>query len=260
MKRIVLTVLRSVAAAAALVLLFLFIFPVSVHILNIGNITGALLCVWVLLVCCAPVHRRLRAWCNRRTPTRIARKAVNILCAALLIYGAAATTAIAIGAYLPPEEDATLVVLGAEVKKSGKPSLILRTRIRVAEDYLRAHPEAKAVLSGGKGDDEAMSEAECMYTVMVSDGIEPERLYKEDRSTNTRENFAFSEKIIRENGLSPNFAVATDGFHQLRARIIAAQLGLSGSIGTVTAHTKIWFLPTYVVREWFALPYQLTVW
>lgn len=102
-----------------------------------------------------------------------------------------------------------------------------------------------------------MSEAQAMYNCIVEAGISPDRLYIEDKAVNTGENIAFSEEIIKANGLNENKAIVTDGFHQLRAQIITKQQGLSGSVGSVNADTFPVFIPTFAVREWFALPNQV---
>ena len=133
----------------------------------------------------------------------------------------------------------------------------MRGRINAAEDYLKANPGAKAVLAGGKGFDEPMSEAKCMYDVMVADGISPDRLYIEDKSTNTTENFRYTRAVLEENNLGDDITVTTDGFHMLRAMLIVKQQGYTGRVGAICAETRLEFLPTYVVREWFALPFQL---
>ena len=136
----------------------------------------------------------------------------------------------------------------------GKPTLILEGRISAAESYLKEHPEAKAVLTGGKGTNERISEASCMFNELVSRGISADRLYLEDRATDTVENFKYSLSIIENNGLSKNLAVVTDGFHQFRAAVIAKKQGAGESLGCVSAGTRWEFIPTFIVREWFAFP------
>ena len=96
-----------------------------------------------------------------------------------------------------------------------------------------------------------------LYNVLTADGISPDRLYLEEQSTNTTENFRNSMKIIEENGLNPNLAVATDRFHQARVRMILWQQGIASDVGALSANTRWDLVPTYVVREWFALPHQL---
>ena len=55
-----------------------------------------------------------------------------------------------------------VVVLGAAVH-GDVPSLALTHRLEGAYEYLNTHPDAVAILSGGKGKGENISEAECMY-------------------------------------------------------------------------------------------------
>ncbi len=251
----VLTILRTLGAVAAVLMLLWFIAPiVRYRTINIGNITGIVLCIWTILMCIAPVQRRISEKCKRFTATKILYRAVCVIYAIIMVYGAAATAAILFYASGAPEPDSTVLVLGAYVSPSSNPSIILNGRIKAAENYLNEHPDAKAVLSGGKGSDEVLSEAQCMYNTMTADGIAPERLLMEDRATDTVENFRYSMDIIKENGLNENLAVVTDGFHQFRARLIADRAGYNIKAGAVNAQTEPIFIPTYIVREWFALP------
>ena len=54
-----------------------------------------------------------------------------------------------------------IVVLGCQVKGT-KPSKALKYRLDTAKEYMQANPETIAVLSGGQGKMEEISEAECM--------------------------------------------------------------------------------------------------
>ena len=94
-----------------------------------------------------------------------------------------------------------LLVLGCRVY-GARPSRLLRWRADRAAKYLKAHPQSVAVLSGGQGRDEAISEAEAMRRLLTQAGIAPSRLLLEDKSTSTQENIAFSGEILAKNGLS----------------------------------------------------------
>ena len=84
-----------------------------------------------------------------------------------------------------PETDCPyIVVLGAKVNGTS-PSLSLSDRIRAAENYLKAHPDTIAVLSGGQGPDEGIPEAQCMFNELTKRGIAPERLWLEPRCAAT---------------------------------------------------------------------------
>ena len=235
--KVVCRILGAVVAAVGLVA---FIAPVFKYgLLNIGNLTGMALCGWMLVLCVTPLPRLFKRYAVTRWLFRV----INVCYAIFLLYGAVVTGAILLACSDTPAPNATAVVLGAQVKGTN-PSVILYGRIQAAERYLQENPEAKAVLTGGKGSDEQISEADCMYNVMVAEGIDPQRLIKEDKAT----------ELIGQNGLNPDIAVVTDGFHQFRAKLIAQKQGVSGKLGAVCADTDWVFVPTYTVREWLALP------
>lgn len=135
-----------------------------------------------------------------------------------------------------------------------RPSITLEERLKAALKYLNANPDSACIVSGGQGADETISEAECMYLYLVNNGIAPDRIYKEDKSTTTRENLAFSYEIIKEHGLEEQIAIATNNFHEYRAGKVADSLGLEH--GAVSGDTALWLLPTYYARELLAILYE----
>lgn len=96
-----------------------------------------------------------------------------------------------------------VIVLGAGVNGT-EPSLSLRTRLDKAVDYLERWPDIPAVLTGGTGYGEEISEAACMYDYLTAHGVEPGRLILEDQATNTAENFALSKPLLYEAGGGPS--------------------------------------------------------
>ena len=144
-------------------------------------------------------------------------------------------------------------VLGCKVYGE-RPSISLEERLKAALAYLNANPASACIVSGGQGADETISEAECMYLYLTSNGIAPNRIYKEDQSTTTRENLAFSYEIIKEHGLNEQIAIATNNYHEYRAGQIAEGMGLE--YGAVSGKTALWLLPTYYARELFAILYE----
>ncbi|MDY3692640.1 MAG: YdcF family protein [Dysosmobacter sp.] len=147
-----------------------------------------------------------------------------------------------------------VIVLGAGVNGE-TPSLMLQSRINAAAEYLNAHPDIPAVLSGGQGNGENITEAECMRRQLTAMGIGESRLLLEERSTSTAENFAFSKEVLRQAGIDPEtavVAVVTNDFHCFRAHLIAQREGLT--VLDVPAEVP-WLLlnANYYVREFFAL-------
>lgn len=161
-------------------------------------------------------------------PARIARMVLNIcVCIGILVVGV--TEAMVIRASLgdPDKECQYMVVLGCMVRDDG-PSASLRNRIDAAYDYLIAHPDVIAIVSGGQGDDEPMTEAQCMYEHLVEMGIDPSRVWMEGESRSTWENLQFSLALIEEKtGSRPTtIGLLSSEYHLLRASLLAKDQGV----------------------------------
>ncbi|MDR0841396.1 MAG: YdcF family protein [Christensenellaceae bacterium] len=119
-----------------------------------------------------------------------------------------------------------LIVLGCGVRGE-RPSLTLRYRLDAALSYLNQSPDTIAIVSGGQGSGESISEAEAMRRYLVRHGIQENRILLEDKSTSTYENFLFSKEILTAHlGESPTVAFVTTGFHVYRAGRVAAMQGI----------------------------------
>ena len=146
-----------------------------------------------------------------------------------------------------------VIVLGAAVKGE-RPSLSLTHRIQKAEEYLTTYPDTKAILSGGKGAGEDISEAQCMYNVLVADGIDPNRLILENQSTSTKENLEFSkELILKDGGSLDDVAIISSPYHLFRAKTMAKDVGFPNVAGVACVHGyPIYSLGMYI-REAFGV-------
>lgn len=151
-----------------------------------------------------------------------------------------------------------LIVLGAAVH-GDTPSLSLVERLTAAKDYLDKHPNTVAIVSGGQGSGENVSEAQAMYDWLCKSGIDHERIIMEDKAVSTYENLKFSREIIngRSNNPAPTIAVVSSEYHLFRAKLIAKSLDME--IHTVAAHTTYFTVKlNYFIREAFGVTYQLT--
>lgn len=232
-----------------------FLLPTIMYgIVNIGNVTGEILCIFILLY--GILQGRIHSFCHKTWKNKRGRKVLlvfGIVLAIIFMTGIAATTKMISAAVKKPSGKETIVVLGCRVYGKN-PSLMLIERMDAAYDYLIKNPDTKAILSGGQGADEDISEAECMYQYLMDKGIDASRLFKEDQSTSTRENIAFSKKIIEENGFVQQIAIVTNEFHEYRAAEIAKKEGLNAK--AVSAHTAWWLFPTYYMRELYGIVYE----
>lgn len=144
-----------------------------------------------------------------------------------------------------------VIVLGAGVNGT-TPSLALQSRIDAAERYLKANPDIPAVLSGGQGSGEDISEARAMYDALTARGIDPARLILEERSANTRQNLQNSLALLPDD-YHKTVAIVTNDFHMGRVRLLLNAAG-PGRVVQVPAKLPWWWLSAnYYLRESFAV-------
>ena len=115
-----------------------------------------------------------------------------------------------------------VIVLGAQMKEHG-PIRVLQMRLDTAYDYLVENPDTKAIVSGGQGSDEHISEAQGMYDYLVGRGIAPERIIREDQSRNTSQNINYSSAFLDKE--KDSVGIVTNNFHIFRATHIAKKSG-----------------------------------
>lgn len=172
-----------------------------------------------------------------------------ILCVGLLIVGITEAVIIRASFGDTKTECEYLIVLGAKVRSDG-PSLSLMNRIDAAYDYLTEHPGTIAVVTGGQGSDEPMAEAQCMYDHLVAKGIDPVRIWMEDKATSTWENMHFSLNLIEEKtGARPGkLAVLSSEYHLFRASLFTKAAGAE-FVGVPAETTNPVLKVNYFMRE-----------
>ena len=150
-----------------------------------------------------------------------------LLCLIIMVFSVTGVV-IMHGATADEGEFQYLLVLGTVVEGT-EPSPMLADRIQAAYDYLTAHPDTICIVSGGKGDEVNLSEAQCMFNELTEMGIDPDRIWMEDQATSTIENFQFSLALIKEKtGVRPEkLGVLSSEFHLLRARMFARDEGVT---------------------------------
>ena len=142
-----------------------------------------------------------------------------------------------------------VIVLGAHVSGE-EPSRSLKMRLDKAVSYAEKNESTIFVVSGGQGNDEKISEAECMYHYLTAHGVKPSHIVLEDKSTSTFENLTFSKRIIeeREGKLSDSIGIISNNFHVFRATRIASKLGYQNVKG-IAAKGDVVLQVNNMVRE-----------
>ena len=147
-----------------------------------------------------------------------------------------------------------LIVLGAQVRDDG-PSPVLVFRLNKAAEYLKDHPNTRCIVSGGKGDNEPVSEAEAMRDYLVAHGVDASRIELEDRSVNTAENLSNCLQMLPSADVS--VGIVTNNFHMYRALGIATRCGY-GNVTGIASGSNPKFLVHNMVREFFGVVKDVT--
>lgn len=156
-----------------------------------------------------------------------------------------------------------VVVCGAGLINGRKVSPLLHNRIQAAIDF--ANSEALKtgelpilIMSGGKGDDELVSEAFAMTEAALTAGFPREHILLEEKSTTTYENLKYCKALIKQREEKPvPMAFSTNNYHLLRTGMFAKELGLKAE--GIGAKTALYFLPNAFLRE-FAAYLMMTRW
>lgn len=247
-----LTVSGMVFFISGIILFLWFFLPLLVtRNPNIGALTGIGISVLLIVygIWQKPIHR-LVSMLWKTTGGRILEILLLVICAAILSLAAATSVAMISGASKTAEPGSTVIVLGARVYEN-RVSTAMAGRLNAAIQYLKENPDSVCIVSGGQGKNEPVTEASMMYQYLENHGIPKERIYLEDRSTDTDENLRFSKEIIEKNGLNPVVGLATDGYHEYRALKYAQKHELTA--GAIPATTAWWLFPTSVIREMYGI-------
>lgn len=230
---------------------FRYILPAAVLFGAAAVLRFALVGYGILALCLAALGIFcLLLWrCHRRGARRCHRVLWGIfsLCLAVLTI---LEIPVIRDAHTDPQPQADyVIVLGAGINGT-TPSLSLTDRLKAALDYLERYPESIAILSGGQGPDEAVTEAWCMYDWLTARGVAPARLLLEDASASTEENLRFSFALIHSQGRDINrVAIVSSEYHLHRAKKLARTLGCEQPLG-VAAQTSLPLLRlNYFIRE-----------
>ncbi|WP_328396276.1 YdcF family protein [Nocardia sp. NBC_00416] len=159
---------------------------------------------------------------------------------------------------LPDETGAdAIVVLGCGLHRN-RVTPLLAARLNRALQVYRAETAIGlmplVITSGGKGSDEAVSEADAMAAYLVRAGVADTSIVRERFSRNTDENLRNSLDALRRrhpDSTGPRITVVTSNFHVLRAAAATRRIGVDAHV--VGARTALYFLPAAFLREFAAV-------
>ena len=154
------------------------------------------------------------------------------------------------------EDSDYIMVLGAGLN-GDYPSLTLSYRLNAAEKIFKELGESKKIIvSGGRGNDERISEAKAMKNYLLDKGIPENMILIEDKSSTTSENFKFSKEVIEVDSNKEKkdikVKIVTTDFHAFRSRIIAKKNGYE-NVNNYSSNTVWYLIPINYLRESFAV-------
>lgn len=197
-------------------------------------------------------YRRYKGGRNRLGRRLLSALLALILVAVLLFAGLLAGVLIGSRDDLNGEPE-IMVILGCQVMPSGNPSVLLRDRLDTALDYLEGQPQATVIVSGGQGDNEPMSEAQCMYDYLTAHGIDEDRILMEENSHNTYQNLCNTAALMADP--TAEVVIVSNGFHLTRVRMLWSRIsGGQDNLSTLAAPSS--HLPSRLymyIREPLAL-------
>jgi uncharacterized SAM-binding protein YcdF (DUF218 family) len=121
-----------------------------------------------------------------------------------------------------------IVVLGA-ANYDCQPSPVLRHRLDHALDLYRDEVAPVIVTTGGKRAGDRCTEAAAGANFLRARGVPDANLLLESQGRNSWESIAASARILHDRDMT-RVVLVTDGYHALRVRAIADELGLDAVV------------------------------
>src|SRR6202050_4882043 len=174
---------------------------------------------------------------------------VSFQCVSFVLY------AFLYGRLSPPRHADFVIVLGAGLVDGGRVPPLLASRLdrgyAVYRSLTARGSEPVLIVSGGKGSDERISEADAMAGYLAARGFPMDRIEREDQSASTEENLGKSEPIMDRLRPGATSVIVTSNFHVFRTAMIARRLGIRGEV--TGARTAGYYWPSATLREFAAV-------
>lgn len=152
-----------------------------------------------------------------------------------------------------------VMVLGSGLRDGREVPPLLASRVRTGMVEFDRRRARMLIMSGGRGGDEQVPEAEAMARWAVENGMDQTAIRTENESRNTEQNLRFSSELVRAEQASasaiPQAAgpglIVTSNYHVLRAAILARKVGIDAQ--AAGAPTAGYYWPSAMIREFVAI-------
>ena len=179
----------------------------------------------------------------------------SVLCYFYCITVATLYANIMAGRHKPSLDKDFVIILGCKVKNDGSLTPILKGRVDKALEFAKEQKEKNGkdmifVASGGKGEDESISEAEAMKKYLLDNSINEKNIIVENKSINTFQNMKFSKEKIDRINKDGKIIFSTTNYHVFRSGVIANNEGIDCE--GMGSKTKWYFYTNALIREFIA--------
>ncbi len=149
-----------------------------------------------------------------------------------------------------------IIVLGAGLRRDGRPSSALAKRSQHGAALWKSGLAERVICTGGQANAFPRSEAEACREVLLRNGVPAAAIILEDRSRSTEENAIFSKSLMDGLGLK-SAVLVSDNYHMLRANWLFHRQGIQISRSAVPAgRAKTLRQFPYALREFGAIHWQ----
>ena len=148
-----------------------------------------------------------------------------------------------------------VIILGSKIRDDGGLTPLLKGRVDRAlkfgkEQLDNSGKKIYYIPTGGKGDDEVISEAKAIKNYLVECGVDEKYILIEDKARSTIENMKFSKEIIKKKKEDAKISFSTTSYHVFRSGVIASSQGIDCE--GMGSKTKWYFYTNALIREFIA--------
>ena len=122
------------------------------------------------------------------------------------------------------DEYDAIIVLGAQVKPDGNPSVQLSWRLDAAYEAYQ-QKAVPVVVCGAQGKDEPMPEADAMAAYLIAKGVPDTDILRDPDSFNTNQNLKNAAELLKPMPGIRRVLIVTSDYHVPRAMAIAGDMG-----------------------------------
>jgi uncharacterized SAM-binding protein YcdF (DUF218 family) len=156
---------------------------------------------------------------------RWARRVVGVVLAAAVVYGGVTFVQVWRQSGRDEARPAQAILVFGAAQYNGRPSPVLRARLDHAVDLYKRGLARVVVVTGGKEPGDRVTEAAASADYLARAGVPDSAVLREVSGRTSWQSLAAASAFLKRRGIT-RVILVSDGFHALRVRAMARELGL----------------------------------